>query len=285
MDFGLPGIQYVHYPYLARHRERVDAVRALPRAGRIGAFFKGQYRPWMRLSGISFDRVLSNLTLVNSQWSARLVESIYRKQPTVLNPPVSWSAPPVAWEQRRDSFVSLGRIEPGKRQIEAIAIMDRVRRRGHDVNLEIIGDIYNPVYAHLLRERALAAGPWVRLRHGISRSELEQTVGTCRYGLHTMLDEHFGIAVAELVRAGCLVFVPDSGGQVEIIGHEPGLMFDSDEQAVERICAVLESDGEQSRLREMLAARLLDFTEEQFMRQLRRIVQEFVRKREPGHGA
>jgi glycosyltransferase involved in cell wall biosynthesis len=285
MDFGRPGIQYVHYPYLAKHRAAVDAVRALSPAARVGSFFKGQYRPWMMLSGISFDRILRNLSLVNSMWTARLVEGIYGLQPKLLYPPVSWSATPTPWQQRDPSFVSLGRIEAGKRQLEAIDIIQRVRSRGHDVGLEIIGDIASPAYARALQERALAAGPWVQLHHGISRNELEQRVGACRYGLHTMLDEHFGIAVAELVRAGCLVFAPANGGQVEIIGHEPGLMYGSDDQAVERICAVLESDAEQTRLRDFLAARMLDFTEEQFMRQLRCIVQEFVRERSREHGA
>jgi len=284
MDFGRPGIQYVHYPYLARHKERVDAVRRLSRAGRLGAFFRGQYRPWMLLSGVSFDRVTSNLTLVNSQWSARLLENIYGLHTPVLYPPVRWAAPTIAWEQRQCSFVSLGRIEPGKRQLEAIDIIERVRQRGHEACLEIIGDVSDRAYAQLLRARAQAAGPWVRLHHGISRSELEQRVGKCRYGLHTMLDEHFGIAVAELVRAGCLVFVPNSGGQVEIIGQEPGLMYGSDYQAVDRICCVLESDELQSRLREKLAARMLDFTEEQFLRQLRNIVQEYVREKGPHQG-
>ena len=289
MDFGRPGIQYVHYPYLPGTGNGSIPCAASRLPARLGAFFRGQYRPWMLLSGISFDRVLSNLTLVNSHWTARIVAGIYGVQAPVLYPPVGWSALPVAWEQRACSFVSLGRIEPGKRQLEAIDIIERVRSRGHDVGLEIIGDIQDPAYARLLGERAQAAGPWVQLHHGISRNELEQRVGVCRYGLHTMLDEHFGIAVAELVRAGCLVFVPGSGGQVEIIGHEPALLYGSDEEAVERICCVLESDELQSRLRQVLAARMLDFTEEEFMRQLRSIVQEFVRERSkehgPGHGA
>lgn len=281
MDFGRPGIQYVHYPYLARHRERVDALRDLSPAGRVGALLRGQYRPWMFLSGISFDRVISNLTLVNSQWSADLVQKIYGLKAPVLYPPVHWSAPPVEWEQRQNSFVSLGRIEHGKRQVEAIDIIERVRQRGHDVSLQIIGDISDPNYARLLRDRALAAGPWVQLHHGISRSELEQRVGNCRYGLHTMLDEHFGIAVAELVRAGCVVFVPGGGGQVEIIGHEARLMFDSDDQAVERICTMLADNDLRAELRDNLAPRMRDFTEEEFMRQLRNIVQEFVREPMP----
>ncbi len=279
MDLGRPGIQYVHYPYLASHRERVDAIRQLTPLQRLGALLKWKYRPWMFISGIRFDRVTSNLTLVNSEWSAGLVRDLYKLQPPVLYPPVLWSTPPVPWEQRQDAFVSLGRIEPGKRQVEAIDIIERVRQRGHEVRLEIIGDISDPQYANVLRGRAQRAGPWVQLRHGIPRDELEQRVGRCRYGLHTMLDEHFGIAVAELVRAGCVVFVPGGGGQVEIIGREPGLMYDSDDQAVERICSVLESPDLQTSLQQRLAARSLYFTEQEFMRQLRDIVQSWVANR------
>jgi len=283
MDFGRPGIQYVHYPYLARHRERVDAVRRLSPAGRLRAFFKGSYRPWMIFSGVDFDRITSNLTLVNSAWSARLVQSIYGQDAPVLYPPVRWAAAPLAWEQRQDSFVSLGRIEHGKRQVEAIGILERVRQRGHDVRLEIIGDISDPKYAESVHQRALAAGPWVQLHHGISRSELEQRVGNCRYGLHTMLDEHFGIAVAEMVRAGCVVFVPAGGGQLEIIGHDPALMYESDDLAVERICSVLASSELQEHLRHQLAARMQDFTEEQFMQQLCSIVQKFAQSHARQH--
>jgi len=276
MDFGRPGIQYVHYPYLARHRESVDALRGLSPAGRLRAFLGSRYRPWMLISGISFDRITRNLTLVNSQWSAKVVQGLYDMPIEVLYPPVHWSAAPVAWEQRQNTFVSLGRIEPGKRQTEAIDIIERVRQRGHDIGLEIIGDVSDPEYAKVLRERAAAAGPWVRLHHGISRDELERRVGGCRYGLHTMRDEHFGIAVAELVRAGCIVFVPGDGGQVEIIGKEPALMFVSVDHAVERICAVLESQQLQSNLRNKLAMQMNAFNEKEFMQQLRGIVQAWV---------
>jgi glycosyltransferase involved in cell wall biosynthesis len=151
-----------------------------------------------------------------------------------------------------------------------------VRQRGHDVGLEIIGDVSDPGYAKVLRDRAKAAGPWVQMHHGISRGELEQRVGNCRFGLHTMRDEHFGIAVAELVRAGCIVFVPGDGGQVEIIGKEPALMFETVDQAVERISAVLENPGLQARLGARLSEQMHAFNEEQFMQQLRDIVQAWV---------
>ena len=276
MDYGRPGIQYVHYPYLARHKRRVDEVRKLSRLGRIGAVFKGKYRLWMLTSGIAFDGVRSNLTLVNSRWTSSVVDNLYDIRSTVLYPPVMWPDILVPWSQRRLAFVSLGRVEPVKRQLAAIDILESVRRRGHDISLEIIGDISDQVYAQKLGVRAQAAGSWVRLHHGISRGELEGIVGACRYGLHTMLEEHFGIAVAELVRAGCVVFVPGGGGQVEIVGSEPALLYPTDEMAIERICHVLEHEAEQTRLRELLAVRREDYSEQQFMNRLRILVREFA---------
>jgi len=276
MDFGHRGIQYVHYPYLVRHKPEVEAVRNLSRLGRIGAFFRGRYRPWMLTSGITFEGVESNLTLVNSHWTAALADRLYNIESRVLYPPVAWPAHTMPWEQREAAFVSLGRIEPVKRQLEAIEILEAVRRRGFEVSLEIIGDIADPQYARELGERARTAGPWVRLHHGISRGELESIVNRCRFGLHTMLAEHFGIAVAELVRAGCIVFVPDSGGQVEIIGHEAGLTYSSDDVAIERICRVLDNEAEQSRLREFLARRRDLFSEQRFMQEISALVRDFA---------
>lgn len=276
MDFGRRGIQYVHYPYLARHKQRVDALRRLTWLQRLGAILAGRYRPWMVLSGISFDRVLANLTLVNSHWTARLVSELYGVQPIVLYPPVIWSLALTPWSQRTLAFVSLGRIESRKRQMEAIDILDRVRRRGYPVQLEIIGDVFDHDYAQQLAERAGRAGSWVRLHQGIDRSELEKIVNACRYGLHTMRSEHFGIAVAELLRAGCIVFTPNDGGQIEIIGEEAALMYGSDDQAVERICAVLESQSEQQRLLALLAARRDLFTETLFMSRLRQLARDLV---------
>jgi len=256
-------------------KKRVDAVRHSSRTGRVRAFLQGRYRPWMIISGITFEGVESNLMLVNSEWTGRQVQARYHGQPEVLYPPVRWAQTPDSLKQRSLAFVSIGRIESSKRQVEAINILEQVRERGHRVTLDIIGDISDQAYAQLLHFRVSAAGSWVRVHHGINRKKVEELVSSCRYGLHTMLDEHFGIAVAELVRAGCLVFVPDSGGQVEIVGNEAALIYSSDDEAVERICDVLQSKAEQTRLGNFLATRSNLFTEHQFMNKLRSIVRDY----------
>ncbi len=69
-----------------------------------------------------------------------------------------------------------------------------------------------------------------------------------------MREEHFGMAPAEMARAGAIVWVPRGGGQMEIVGREPALMYESDDDAVRKISAMLASASEQQRLREHLAS-------------------------------
>ena len=65
-----------------------------------------------------------------------------------------------------------------------------------------------------------------------------------------MREEHFGMAPAEMVRAGMIVWVPNGGGQVEIVGNDPRLVYESDEQAIDQIVQVLGNPDEQRRLRD-----------------------------------
>ena len=96
-----------------------------------------------------------------------------------------------------------------------------------------------------------------------------------RYGIHGMREEHFGMAPAELARAGAIVWVPRGGGQMEIVGHEPALMYDSDDDAVAKIVRTLANAVEQQRLRELLAITSEQFSTARFMQQVRDIVDDF----------
>lgn len=92
-----------------------------------------------------------------------------------------------------------------------------------------------------------------------------------RYGIHGMVDEHFGMAVAEMARAGCVVFAHDSGGQREIVADDR-LLHASDDDAVRKIERVLADRSTQARLREQLRARSERFSAESFMASVRALV-------------
>jgi hypothetical protein len=91
-----------------------------------------------------------------------------------------------------------------------------------------------------------------------------------------MVGEHFGMAVAELVRAGCITFVSDEGGPVAIVGGEPAQLFGSVEEAVTRIDAVLRSEARQASLHARVMQRRHLFGAEAFADGLREAVEQFI---------
>jgi glycosyltransferase involved in cell wall biosynthesis len=117
--------------------------------------------------------------------------------------------------------------------------------------------------------------PWVLLHENLSRDELVQLVSNHRYGIHANVDEHFGIAVAEMIKAGCIVFVHNSGGQVEIVGGDERLAYQTKDEAAQKIMRVIDNPNEQDSLRNYLHSRKGLFSAETFMRQIREIVSGF----------
>ena len=219
----------------------------------------------------------SNLTLVNSNWTGERVSGFMGVPTRTLYPPVVDPAPSVEWDARHNGFLAVGRISPEKDYERVMRILSRVRERFPDITLTIVGtsDRHTERYLRSLRSLAQSFGPWIDIRQDLSRDDLSALMSAHRYGIHGMREEHFGMAPAELVRAGVVVWVPRGGGQTEIVGHEPALMFDSDDDAVEKIAGTLASAVEQRRLRELLAITGEQFSTARFIAQVRDIVATF----------
>ena len=62
---------------------------------------------------------------------------------------------------------------------------------------------------------------------------------------------------------------------MEIVGREPALMYESDDDAVRKIVATLASASEQQRLRERLSIVSEQFSTTRFIEQVRSIVNDF----------
>ena len=97
-----------------------------------------------------------------------------------------------------------------------------------------------------------------------------------------MFDEPFGMAVAELVTGGCVTFVHNSGGQVEIVGNDERLIYSSPENAVNKILRALRDPDYQASLRSYVASRRNLFTAERFVNRIREVVGDFLREQSGG---
>jgi glycosyltransferase involved in cell wall biosynthesis len=247
-DLGRPGIQYVNYPFISERSRQWTVPGDAPLGLRVRAVLSGRLPPWMLISGYSFERMRSNLTLTNSDWS-RDVMNAAGIPCQVLYPPAPGDFTDVPWEQRRDAFVCIGRLVSGKRQDWVADMLARVRREWPGLELHICGSAGDPAYTKRIEDLARVHGPWVQVHRELPRRDLIALVSQCRYGIHAMVDEHFGIAPAEMARAGCIPFVHASGGQVEIVDRDPRLCFATAEDAARKILAVLRDHALQDELR------------------------------------
>lgn len=272
MDFGRRGIQYIHYPTYFRPRPDVD-LRWYHRPRSALTFY---YQLADRIAGFSADRLKRNLTLVNSDWTGARVQRSLGVSTQTLYPPVVEPAPGLAWNERLLGFLAIGRISPEKEIERVMRILGRVRSHYPEVTLTIVGtsDRHSRRYKQQLLEQAGELGPWIEFKDNASRDDVRHLMATHRYGIHGMREEHFGMAPAELARAGCIVWVPRGGGQMEVVSHEQALMYESEDDAVEKILRTLGDDNEQQRLRAALQS-AERFSTQHFVTAVRNIVADF----------
>jgi glycosyltransferase involved in cell wall biosynthesis len=278
-DLGCRSIQYIHYPWLAAHLSRFSTKRECSPLERWQCLVNYRYRPWRLISGFSFERMRNNLTLVNSDWTGRRVWELCGIEAKTVYPPVPGSFADVPWDSRENGFVSVGRIAPEKELRKVMDIVAGVRAGGHDVHLHIVGTVgsrrHDRLYSQQVSQWAAERASWVSLHLDFPREELLHLISKHRYGIHGMSAEPFGIAVAELVVGGCIVFVPNDGGQTEIVGGHPRLLYRTVDEAVAKITAVMSSRQEQEALRHHLHAGKELFSTERFMREIKEIVRTF----------
>ena len=268
-DLGSHTLQYVNYPRYERPRPRTER-RWFHLAPALWAY----YRLSDAAAGISFPRMRANRTLVNSAWTGRLVKRLHGIDADILHPPIVISERPTEWETREDAFVCLGRIAPEKEIEKVISILERVRALGHPVGLTIAGSPGPKGYVAAIQEQVQRRADWIRLEFDLPRPRVERLLVSHRYGIHGMSEEHFGMAPAEMASAGCIVFVPGGGGQMEIVHDDPRLVYTSENDAVEKIGAVLGSSELRGVLRMALADSVTRFGVEAFSNRLRGFVTE-----------
>ena len=258
--FGRPGIQYVHFP-----------SQLQPPPARLAPIVECYFSICNRVLGAQWSDAKHNLTLANSQWTAdglaRLGEI---SSPIVLYPPVVDPGAGLQWPERNDTFLCIGRFHGSKRIELAISVVRKVRAQSMpNARLVIVGSAVDAGYTAGLRRVAAGEG-WIELREDLSRSELNTLMGRSRYGIQAMVGEHFGMATAEMTRAGCLVFAHHSGGTPEVLNREDALLWTTEDDAVARIAAIAQSDI--AALRARLRAHAAGFSTAAFVKRFREIV-------------
>jgi len=274
MDFGVPGIQYIHFPDID-----CEAKLVIDRKFYKKSFLRKTYQVICRIvSGYSLNRVRKNLTLANSFWTKNIVDGFYGINSKVIYPPVPNDIDKVKWQNKAIGFVFIGRISPDKRPLEIIQALKKVREKRLDVHVHILGNTgLDKKYVNAIEEEARMNPSWVFYEGKVSRNKLISIVASHRYGISGKKFEHFGIAIAEMVRAGNIVFVNDDGGQVEIVGKNEDLIYHSDDDAVMKIVKIIGDEKLQAESLEKLRKTEILYSKDNFISQIRGIVRKFFK--------
>jgi glycosyltransferase involved in cell wall biosynthesis len=263
--FARPGIQYLHFP-AALHPA---PTRLAPIVHLYLAFCDS-------LVGVPWTAAASNLTLANSQWTAAALAGFPGVRAVqVLYPPVINPGAGEPWAERSNTFLCIGRFTGSKRIETAMAIVRRVRAQAlPGARLLIVGSPVDSGYTRRLHRLAARDRHWIDFREDLSRAELNALMGRCRYGIQAMEHEHFGMASAEMARAGCIVFPHASGGSMEVVDHDERLLWHTEDDAVARIGAVAGDDAGREAICRRLRNHAVRFSTERFVGQFQDIMRD-----------
>jgi len=230
------------------------------------------------LAGDSKDGWKRNLTIVNSEWTGKIIKEAYGMDSRLIYPPVASEFPIIPWNRKENGFVCIGRLVPEKKIDRHIKILGEARKKGWDIHLHIIGESGNLEYINELRGLCKRNSDWVFMEGGIFGRRKLEFIAQHKFGINGCEKEAFGIGVAEMIKAGCIVWVPNGGGQVEIVKH-PTLIYNDVDDAVNKIEQVLKSNTTQIELREHLTMQSQKFSTERFTTEMRDVVQQFLKEK------
>lgn len=263
MYFEVPSIQYVHYPNFYRRIIEQEGTFLNTLYGIVcSSLAKANNIPQKNVEYIS-----------NSEWTAERFQEIYDRHPKVVHPPIDSSEfNPVPWEDRKEGILTVGRISKDKRIIDILDTFSLLKDSGYAGELHLVGPVHDKQYLNDIKQSTESI-PDVHLHGPLSRAELTTMMSEYKYGLHAKEREHFGMVVAEYVASGMIPFVPNSGGQQEIVGRISNLTYDSWNSLYNKIESVISDPNLQNTIRDKLSSQTPNLTQNQFREQIADIVE------------
>ena len=229
------------------------------------------------VSGFGGSKIQRDQLIANSRYTSEAVEMVYNVTPDVVHPPVDSSGfEPVPWDEQQNGFVAVGRVAPEKKVLESIKTIHRVREKGHDVHLHIVGpEGEDKRYNQKVRQRADEL-EFVSIEGPLSHSdgELAEIIQEHRF-LISHCVESFGISIAESVSARTIPFVNNIGGQTEIVNSD-SLSFSDQDDAVSKITSVLSNQTRQDQIQNNLPQVEYEFGQKRFQDEIKSHLQSVV---------
>lgn len=300
--FGCKVICYTHYPtisldMISRVRDRSSMYNndaSIARSGWLSWCKIIYYTLFSWMYG--FVGSCAHLAMVNSSWTQSHIEKFWRIPSRIkrVYPPCDTSGLQVLPLERPATtpiFISVAQFRPEKAhplQLEAFSLA--IRRLDADMPrpiLQFVGSCRNKFdedRLQKLQDKAveLNVDGDVQFYKNVMYRDLVRLLGGAVAGMHSMVDEHFGISVVEYMAAGAVPIAHNSAGpKMDIVleedGQQTGFLAQNVDEYAEAILKVLRMP-ETERLKIAAAARKRAgrFSEQRFYEDLKAAIQPML---------
>ncbi|BBM97969.1 alpha-1,2-mannosyltransferase [Marchantia polymorpha subsp. ruderalis] len=260
--FGCVVVCYTHYPtissdMLTRVKTRTSTYNNNSRIARsfwLSTAKVFYYRVVARLYGWAGS--CTHLAMVNSSWTRGHIEELWKIPSRTFRvyPPCDTSTlQALPLERRVESgyIISVAQFRPEKAhglQLEAFRLALESLPSSSDfqeVRLKIVGSCRNSEDEERLQMlkdtcKRLKIDNRVDFCANVSYRELVKLLGGAVAGIHTMIDEHFGISVVEYMAAGAIPIAHRSAGpMMDIVVEEEGQQTGFLAETVEEYAAAI----------------------------------------------
>lgn len=255
-------VAYVHYPFISSDMIQKLQVKSYNNSGLIAgnsvlrnakiAYYKYLTRIY------SFCGKCCDLAFTNSTWTNGHIIRSWTECPSIklLYPPCDLS-PFInriqVKSEKYDSIqvISLSQFRPEKNHRLQLEIAAQVVKKCSNIKFIFVGGCRGEEDENRVKElkeyaEKLNISGYVEFKVNLPFDELLNTLQKATIGLHTMVDEHFGIGIVELMASGLITVAHNSGGpRADIIKKDIGYLCSSTSEYSEtiiKIASMPESD-------------------------------------------
>ncbi|KAL3230796.1 GDP-Man:Man(3)GlcNAc(2)-PP-Dol alpha-1,2-mannosyltransferase [Nakaseomyces bracarensis] len=226
---GLPIITYTHYPVISSdmlEKLELEIEKSPSKTGTAKLIYWKLFMRWYRFVGSCVD-----VATTNSTWTNNHIKSIWTKtQSRVIYPPCSTEklvahigVDSEDYSQRKDQAVIIAQFRPEKRHTLLIdnyaEFLDRLEPGQKHFKLIMVGSTRSAddrkyvesLMTHAYEDLGINKDDLV-FKTDCSYEEVKNILKESTFGINTMWNEHFGIAVVEYAAAGLISLVHASAG-------------------------------------------------------------------------
>ena len=259
---------YTHYPFISKdmiyqvqnNKPGVHSRGNLNKNKYIRKIKIFYYNLILKVYKIMGNKCLS-FAYVNSTWTFNHMketwDELYKTNKLIiLYPPCSISLYREAAknDNRQNIIVSFSQFRPEKNQILQIKILAQLKKKLsiypelEDLELHLIGGVRNEEDQKLFDDlkifaRQLGVEKYVKFLKNGSTEEIMEEFSKAKIGIHTMIDEHFGINLIEMMAAGLILVTHNSAGAKDDIlkneGEKPGFLVNNENEYIAQIEEIL----------------------------------------------